>query len=111
MAKRADVSVVVEPAQLDVVRNVAPHQVFADAIPGRPFGPQHAGMQSLDWRVADLVLGEFLFVEHHDVGIGIAHRLGVRAVVAGQRRGARCGDGCGGGEELAATERRGTNLG
>ena len=70
----ADVAVLLEPAHLAVVGDVAPDQVLADAVPGRPFGPERAGVEALDRRVADLVFGEAL-VEHDDVRVGIAHGI------------------------------------
>ena len=73
LAERADVAVFVEPAELAVVGNVAPEEVLADAAPGGAFGPEHAGVEALDRRVADLVLREAL-VQYDDVGIGVAGR-------------------------------------
>ena len=80
----ADVAVVLEPAELDVVGDVGPDEVLADAVPGRPLGPEHAGVQAPDRRVADLDLGEAL-VEDDDVGVGVANRFGVGPVAAGRR--------------------------
>lgn len=34
------------PAQLAIVGNVAPDEFLGDAIPGRAFGPDRAGLQS-----------------------------------------------------------------
>src|SRR5207249_10142297 len=51
IAEHADVAVLVQPAELDVVRDVAPDQVPADAAPRRTLGPEHAGVQALDRRV------------------------------------------------------------
>src|SRR5207249_4797282 len=67
-AEDADLTVVVEPAQLAVVRDVAPHQVPALAAPGRPLGPQRAGPQALDRGVALYVLREQR-VDDDDVGV------------------------------------------
>ena len=78
-----DVAVIVEIAKLAVGGNVAPDQILALRVPGRSFGPQAAGIEPLDRGVADLGL-EALVVDHDDVGVGIALRLGVAAEVAGQ---------------------------
>src|SRR6185436_20994116 len=78
-AEDADVAVVVEPAHLYVVRDVAPQQEAPDGAPGRALGPQHAGGQPLDRRVAELVALEAL-VEHHDVRIRVARRDAARPV-------------------------------
>src|SRR5262249_38167113 len=103
-AHHADVAVVVEPAELDVVGDVAPDEIVADAVPGRPFSPEHAGVQPLDRRIADLVLLK-AFVERDEVRIGIADgRLaGPGAVGGGCQRGSGRGRG-GGGEEAAPGE-------
>src|SRR5262245_46139218 len=45
------VTVVLEPAQLPIVGDVAPHQIPPLAVPGRPFRPQGAGPQALYRRV------------------------------------------------------------
>ena len=84
-AHHADMAVVLEPAELDVVGDIGPDEVFADAVPGRPLGPEHAGVQPPDRGVADLDLGEPL-VENDHVGVGVANRLGVRPVAPGRRR-------------------------
>src|SRR6185503_6259624 len=52
-AKHRDAAIILEPAQLSVVRDVAPDEVAALARPRRPFGPQRAGPEPLDRRVAD----------------------------------------------------------
>ena len=36
-----DVAVLFQPAHLDVVGDVAPEEIAADAVPGRAFGPEH----------------------------------------------------------------------
>ena len=90
-----DVAVVVEITQLTVVGNITPHQILALSVPGRSFGPQTARIQTLDRCVADLGL-ETLGVDHDDIGVGIALRLGVAAKITGrcvrcyQRRGRDC---------------------
>ncbi len=54
-AEHADVAVVLDPAHLPVVRDVAPDQELADAVPRRALGPERAGPQALDRAVG---LGE-----------------------------------------------------
>ena len=80
----AHVAVVLEPAELDVVGDVGPDEVLADAVPGRPLGPEHAGMEAPDRGVADLDLGEAR-VEDEDVGVGVAGGFGVGPVVSRRR--------------------------
>ena len=53
-AEHADAPVVLEPAQLAVVRNVAAHEITALSVPGRPLRPQRrrstaAGSRALGW--------------------------------------------------------------
>src|SRR5262249_15789593 len=101
LAHDADVAVVVEPAELHVVGDVAPDEVLADAAPGRPFRPEHAGVQTLDGRVADLVLAEGR-VEADEVRVGVADGfLAAPVAVVGRRRGGQRppGRGRGGGSE------------
>ena len=100
-----DVAVFLEPAQILVVRDVAPQQVAADRAPGRSLGPQRAGVQPLDRRVAELVLEAL--VEHDDVGVGVAHGLGARAEITRERLRRHRGGGGErgrGGEEAAAVD-------
>src|SRR5262249_57744294 len=73
IAEDGDLAVLVRAPELDVVRDVAPDEVAPDAAPGRPLGPRHAGVEALDGRVADLVLGE-PGIEGHYVGVGVADR-------------------------------------
>src|SRR5882724_4572632 len=47
-AEHADVAVVLDPPELPVVRDIAPHQVPALRVPRRPFRPERAGPQPLD---------------------------------------------------------------
>ena len=42
IAEHSHAPVVFDPAHLDVVRNVAPHEISADAVPCRAFRPQRA---------------------------------------------------------------------
>src|SRR5205823_14379293 len=67
-AKDADLTVVVEPAQLTVVRDVAPHQIPALAAPRRPLCPERTGPQALDRRVSLYILREQR-IDDDDVGI------------------------------------------
>src|SRR5207247_10949111 len=85
LAEDADVAVFVQPAELPVVRNIAPDEILSLRVPGRPFGPEAALEEPLDRRVADLVLLE-AFVERDDVRVRVADRLGVRSVVPAPRR-------------------------
>ncbi len=101
-----DVAVVVEVAQLAIVRNVAPHQIASLCIPGRAFRPEAAGVEPLNRGVADLGL-EALRIDHDDVGIGITLRFGVAAEVPGQRRGSqhrRCGQRAGRAQQAASID-------
>ena len=68
-AEHADVAVVLDPPELPVVRDVAPHQIAALRAPRRPFRPERAGPQPLDRgvRLPQAVEGG-LHGEH--VGIG-----------------------------------------
>ena len=58
IAKHGHATVVVDPAHLHVVGDVAPDQIAADAVPCRTFGPQRPRVQPLDRRVADDVAAE-----------------------------------------------------
>ena len=49
--KHADAAVVLDPAQLPVVGDVAPDQVAPLRAPRRALGPERAGPQALDRRV------------------------------------------------------------
>jgi hypothetical protein len=50
----ADMPILIEPAHLDRVGDVTPHEEFAYTIPGRPFRPKHARVEPLDRRVPNL---------------------------------------------------------
>ena len=50
-AEHAHVTVVFQPSHLPVVGNVAPDEITALRVPGRPLRPQRPGPQSLDRRV------------------------------------------------------------
>jgi hypothetical protein len=81
VAEDADLTVILQAAQLDVVGDVAPQQEAPHPVPGRPFQPQSAGPQALDGRVADPVLIKGRG-DRDDVGVGIVHRWCVRTIVA-----------------------------
>ena len=84
------VAVLLEPAQVLVVGDVAPQEVAADAAPGRPFGPQGAGIEALDRRVAELRLEAL--VDDDDVRVGIALRRRARLEIAREGVGRHGGD-------------------
>src|SRR5580693_2950617 len=46
----ADMAVVLDPAKLDVVRDVGQDEVFPHAVPGWSLSPEHARVQAPDWR-------------------------------------------------------------
>src|ERR1019366_5747056 len=73
-AESAGVAVLLQPAHLAVVGDVAPDQVAASGAPGGTLGPPRAGPQTLDGGAADRVFPEPL-VERDDVGVGIADGL------------------------------------
>src|SRR5437667_7525680 len=50
-AEHADVTVVFRPSHLAIVGNVAPQEIATLRAPGRAFGPQHPGIETLDRRV------------------------------------------------------------
>ena len=91
-AEHADVPVVLDPAHLAVVRDVAPHQVAALGAPRRPFRPERAGPQPLDRRVRLPETVEHGLDREHvrvgEVGGGRAARAEVP-----RRRGDRAGRG------------------
>ena len=89
IAEHRHAAVLLDPSHLHVVRDVAPHQVAADAVPGRAFGPQRPDVQPPDHRVADDVAAEAR-VERDDVGIGILERLRPRPVARRGRVGETC---------------------
>ena len=70
IAEGGDAAVFLDPAHLDVVGDVAPDEVAADAIPRRALGPKRAGVEALDGGVADHVFAEAI-IERDDVGVGI----------------------------------------
>src|SRR5208282_5270364 len=60
VADDADVAVVLDPAELDVIGDVGPDEVLTNAVPGGALGPEHARVQASDGGIADLDLGEAL---------------------------------------------------
>ena len=72
IAEHRDPPVLLRPAHLNVVGDVAPHQIPADPIPSRTLRPQRARVDPFDRRVADHVLLKAI-VHSHDVGVGIAY--------------------------------------
>ena len=102
----AHVAVFVKPAQLAIVRNIAPDKVSANAVPCATLSPQRSSPEFLNRRIADLVFLEAL-VEHHDVGVGITHRLFGGPITLGGERLRRKGRGRGhprSGEEPAPAD-------
>src|SRR5690606_18091419 len=63
----AHMAILLEPAQVLVVGNIAPDTIASDAAPRWPLGPQRAGVEPHDRRVAEL--GLEALVENHDVRI------------------------------------------
>ena len=50
--------VFLEPPQLAVVGNIAPHQILPGTVPGGPFRPQRTSVEALNRGIADAVLFE-----------------------------------------------------
>ena len=74
IAEDGDAAVFFDPAHLDVVRDIAPHQVTADSVPGGTFGPQRAEMKPPDDRIVHDVTSEAV-IQGDDVRIGILNGL------------------------------------
>ncbi len=89
-AEHAHPAVVLDPAQLVVVRDVAPHQELADRAPGRPLRPPRPGPQPLDRGVA---LGEGVErrVDGDDVGVAAVDRRRTARAEVARRRGDHAG--------------------
>src|SRR5215831_8760561 len=67
-AEYADLTVLLQPAQLAVVGDIAPHQIPALAVLGRAFAPQRTGPQALDRRITLHILrGQR--IDDDDVGV------------------------------------------
>src|SRR5690606_13471660 len=79
----ADMAVLLEPAQVLVVGNIAPDEITPNAAPRWPFGPQRASVEPHDRRVAELRLEAL--VENHDVRIWVSNRRRIRAKVSSER--------------------------
>src|SRR5262245_20014676 len=70
LPERRHARVVLDPPELDVVWNIAPDEIFSDAIPRRPFGPERARVQPPNRRVAHDIPPEAGRERHH-VGIRV----------------------------------------
>ena len=119
-AEGGDVSVLIEPPHLAVVGNVAPDQIPADRVPGRPLRPEGSGPEAADRAVRDDVGLEGRIEREHvwigEVGGGrctgaeIArrsrHRAGRRGL--GRSRTGRGQDGAHTCEDRAARGRSGS---
>ena len=85
-SKQRDAAVILDPAPLTVVRNVAEDEIPADAVPRRPFEPQASGPEPLNRRVR---LDEAIErrIDRQDVRVVEVHvRRRVRAEVARRSR-------------------------
>src|SRR5688500_15350665 len=78
-------AVFLEPAQVLIVRDIAPQQIAANAVPRWSLRPQSSRVEPLDGRVAEL--GLEAFVDDDDVRIRIA--LGRSAGLEIARKGLR----------------------
>ena len=89
-------SVVFQPALLDVVWNVAPDQIPTDAVPCRAFRPEgvFTVIDSLDRGVAEFEFVEAL-IERNQARIGVTDRRSVLIKIVGA-------------EQLCGRERRGS---
>src|SRR5262249_37885874 len=115
-AEDADAAIVLEPAQLPIVGDVAPYQIAALRVPGWPFHPERAGPQPLDGGVG-LAQPVEARIDGDDVGIREVGRRGTaRAEIArwrgdgGRRRNGpagywrrRLGKGAAGGKDRGGT--------
>ena len=103
-AENGHAVVVLDPAQLQVVRDVAENKIPADTVPGAALGPKgvRAGVEPLNRRVADLVFVEAR-VERNEVGIGIARRVFASPIPSGCGGQASSSNGCGG-EKIPAID-------
>lgn len=97
----ADMAVFGQPAELDVIGDIAPDEIAADAAPGGSFGPEGAGVEAFDGRATDFVFGEGRIDDNH-VGFGVADGFGgggVAAFIGGEERHGSDGAGSGCSEE------------
>ena len=85
-AEHRDPAVVLDPAQLAVVGNVAPDEVAALRVPGRSFHPHGAGPQPLNRRVG-LPEGVEAWIDGEDVGVGEVGGWRAAATEVAGRRG------------------------
>ena len=85
-AEDGDAAVVLDPAQLTIVRNVAPHKIFAFGTPRRALGPQSTGPQALNRRIG-LAQTIERGLDCQNVGVGeVRCRRATRAEVARRLR-------------------------
>ena len=75
LTEHGDLTIILEPPQLAVVRDVAPDQILPLSVPCGTFAPHAARPQPLNRRVAD-TQGVERGIDRDDVGIGIGDRLG-----------------------------------
>ena len=72
MAKLADMAIFLQPAHLDIVRNIAPQKIFPHTIPRRPLGPEHIGVRV---QSANGCIAKFVFckqrIQHQHIRLGI----------------------------------------
>src|SRR5215831_17219560 len=66
-------AVVFEPAQLAIVRDVAPDQIAPLPTPGRSLGPERPSPESLD-RCVSLPIAVEQRIDGDDVGIDVCYR-------------------------------------
>jgi hypothetical protein len=86
------VTIIVQPATLQIIWDVTPYQVTADAVPGRTLGPEASGIETLDRCVADFVFSKSR-THYDDVRIGISLRCGYGSIISFL---SCCGSGDGG---------------
>ncbi|CAM5182420.1 hypothetical protein BTHI11S_01959 [Bosea thiooxidans] len=78
-AEDADIPVILDPAHLAVAGNIAPDEIAALRVPGRPFQPETAGPEPLDRRIG---LGEVVEGRVHGDDVRIPEIGGWRAAAA-----------------------------
>ena len=99
LADGCDLMVILQPAVLDVVWDVAPDQIISPSAPSGAFGPVHSGVQTFDGCHPDFVFGEGR-IDGDDVGFWVADWRGVWSEVAGEKGGS--GESAERGEERAS---------
>jgi hypothetical protein len=78
-----------QPAVLNVVRNITPDKITPYAVPGGSFSPQHSSVEPLDRGVAEFVFGK-AWIQDNDVAIRVANwrcALAIIATLPHRRRG------------------------